>query len=368
MKIAIIGSRGLPASYGGFETFAEEISILLAEKGFEVTVQCDRSDHMKSHFKGVRLFYSSTTKSENPLKYYSEGLRWGFRNSDIILVTGSGGAIYYFRGKPKGRVLITNTDGIESRRTKWSAAHKLFLKLSERIVIWKSDYIIADSLAIKNYLTDSYGKNESKIRVIEYGSYIHDSPDLSILKKYGLQKSDYYLVVCRLEPENNVSMIIDGYLNSLSEKQLVIVGNLADNKYVKSLLINYKSGKVRFLGAIFDKKELSSLRFFCKAYIHGHSVGGTNPSLLEAMANRNIVICHDNQFNREVTGNSQSYFANSQECAGIIRKMDEMGESELDVFRERAIERIISYYNWETIMNKYLDLFSTIEKERISER
>jgi glycosyltransferase involved in cell wall biosynthesis len=367
MRIAIIGSRGLPAGYGGFETFAEEISVLLAERGFAVTVQCDRSDNMKSHFKGVGLFYSTTTKSENPLKYYSEGLTWGFKNSDIVLVTGSGGAIYYFRKKPEGKVLITNTDGIESRRTKWSAAHKIFLKLSEWIVIRKSDYIIADSESIKKYLTDSYGKYDDKIKVIEYGSHINDVPDQSVLKKFNLQNSDYYLVVCRLEPENNVSMIIEGYRSSLTVKPLVIVGNLTDNKYVNNLFSKYNSENVRFVGAIFDRKELNSLRYYCKAYIHGHSVGGTNPSLLEAMGSRNIVLCHDNQFNREVTGNAQSYFANSQECAAMIRRIDEMSEEELYVFRERAVERIRNYYNWEAILKKYLDLIHTVEKARVSQ-
>jgi glycosyltransferase involved in cell wall biosynthesis len=364
MRISIIGSRGIPARYGGFETFAEEISILLTRKGINVVVQCDKSENPISHYNGVSLYYSSATKSQNPFKYYYEGLRWGLRNSDIILVTGSGGAIFYFLKRPAGKVIITNTDGIESKRSKWSFAHRIFLKFSEMIAVWKSDYIIADSLSIKNYLINSYGKLEHKIRVIEYGSYINVTPDISVLGNFNLKSFSYYLIVCRIEPENNLSMIIDGYISSLSEFPLVIVGNLTNKRYVKGLITRYSSNNVRFLDGIYDKDELRSLRYFCKAYLHGHSIGGTNPSLLEAMGNKNLIICHDNQFNREVTADAQSYFSNSEQCAEIIRKTDVMNEHEIEVFRQSSINRIISYYNWDNILNKYLQLFYSISQTK----
>ena len=159
-------------------------------------------------------------------------------------------------------------------------------------------------------------------------------------------------------------MIIEGYLGSLSEIPLVIVGNLTHNRYVKGLITKYRSNNVRFIDGVYDKDELSSLRYFCKAYIHGHSIGGTNPSLLEAMGNKNLIICHDNQFNREVTADAQSYFRNSEECKEIIRKTDVMSEHEIEVFRQSSINRIISYYNWDNILNKYLQLFYSISQTK----
>jgi glycosyltransferase involved in cell wall biosynthesis len=367
MKLAILGSRGIPSKYGGFETFAEEISVLLVKTGVEVTVQCDKRSNDKDEYRGVNLFYSKVTKSANPLRYYFEGIRWAVKNCDIILVLGSGGAIFYFLNILKRRVIITNTDGLEFRRDKWSFPIKVYWRISEAFSILFSDILIADSIGIRDYLLTRYRISTRKVRVIEYGAYENGNKNFQAIQKYSLSHRGYYLVVCRLEPENNIEMVIDGYIKSGSALPLVVVGNILKTRYVKRLLKKYNSERVRYIGGIYDKVELSSLRYSCKAYIHGHSVGGTNPSLLEAMGSMNIILVHENIFNREVAGNDQFYFENSDECAAGISIIEKMSEQEIEEHGRASLKRIHDYYNWEMILQKYINLFSNLKLTKPSE-
>jgi glycosyltransferase involved in cell wall biosynthesis len=360
MKLAIVGSRGIPPKYGGFETFAEEISLLLIESGMEVTVQCDRGSFDHAEFRGIKLFYSSVIKTNNRLRYYFEGIRWGLKNADVILVLGSGGSLFYLLNLIKRKVILTNTDGLEYERAKWSLPVKLYWRLSEAFSVILSDFLIADSKSIRNYLLKKYRIPSEKVKVIEYGAFINNVLNLATLGNHSLDHQAYYLVVCRLEPENNIGCIIDGYISSGSVLPLIIVGNVLENRYVQGLYKKFNSDRIRFLGGIYDKAELRALRFSCKAYIHGHSVGGTNPSLLEAMGSSNIILGHDNVFNREVTGGSQLYFKNSDECASGIRMIEAMNDQEMETYRRFSLERVHDYYNWEMIRNKYISLLEAI--------
>ncbi len=361
-KIAIIGTHGIPARYGGFETFAEEISRLLLRSGYIVTVQCEISEVRTENYNGVGLFFSPVGKSDHPLRYYYSGLKESLNNSDIIIVTGSVGAPFYFLNFFKRRILITNTDGIEYKRAKWSVFHRLFLRFTELLAIRLSDIIIADSEAIKEFLGAKYGIGNEKIRVIEYGACLNMGFNAKHLEDHNLSFKGYYLVVCRLEPENNTQMIIDGYLKSGSELPLVIIGNVASTSYVRDIVSNYSSDNIIFKGGIYDKEILNSLRYCCRAYLHGHSVGGTNPSLLEAMGNGNVIISHDNVFNREVTADCQFYFSDSDSCAEAIQKVEKLSESQIDLYRDKSYSRIRDYYNWESIAAKYTRLIESLKK------
>jgi glycosyltransferase involved in cell wall biosynthesis len=360
MRISIIGTRGIPSKYGGFETFAEEISVLLVEKGFDVTVQCDFNSYPENRFRNVKLHFSAGTKTCHPLRYYYNGIRWSLNNSDIIFVTGTPGSIFYFMNLFKKKLIITNPDGLEHMRGKWSISKKLFLKISEMLSVIFSDYIIADSENIKKYLCIKYRSAEKKIKVIEYGAYINNKIDYEILKKHSLDNEKYYLVVCRLEPENNLDLICNAHKQASTECPLVIVGNITENRFVKRLINRYESSSIRFIGGVYDKSELNALRFSCKAYIHGHSVGGTNPSLLEAMANHNIIIAHDNVFNREVTSGQQLYFKNVDQCIRRINEIEMVTIDEKNRLKEESYRMIINKYNWGLILDKYLELFREI--------
>jgi glycosyltransferase involved in cell wall biosynthesis len=361
MRIALIGTRGIPARYGGFETFAEKISALLAKQGYHIDVQCDAGSHDKNTHNGAGLFYSSVTKTANPIRYYWDGLTWGCRNSDILLVATTGGSVFYFLKYFRKKTIITITDGIESKRSKWPLPHRMYLKFSEWLAARHSDYLIADSQKIREYLESAYPAAMNKIRVIEYGADIVDSFNQKYLNEYGLEPYKYYLLVCRLEPENNIKMIIDGFKMTKSECKLFIVGKLADSNYVRVLKAMADDPRIYFAGAIYDDEKLKSLRFACKAYIHGHSVGGTNPSLLEAMGAGNICICHDNVFNREVTDENQLYFSDSGSMKEIIDWTERASTDELQNFREYSYARVKARYTWDIILNKYVKLVMDIK-------
>ena len=283
MKVGIIGSRGIPAKYGGYETFAQELSVRLVKMGVQVEVYCDSTEDGSDFYEGVSLRYVTCTKTSNPLKYYHNSVRMAEKENDIVLICGAGGALFIYSKVFHRKVsYLTNMDGIEYLRTKWNLLKRLFVRFCIWCSVYLSDYVIADSKSIKEFLKKNYLIKDSRIIQIEYGANINDNPDLLFLQEYNLEPDGYYLIVSRLEPENNISCIIKGYIGSNIQKPLIIIGNLLETKYVKSLL-QYQSEKVRFFGGVYDKNRLEAIRFGCKAYFHGHSVGGTNPSLLEAL-------------------------------------------------------------------------------------
>lgn len=362
MKVGIVGTRGIPANYGGFETFAQEISPLLVSHGLEVIVYCDNKNKVNraKSYKGVKLRYQRTTKSKHSLLFYLEGVWLSLKENDVILVAGTGGSFFYFLNIFFRRKIVTNTDGVESRRAKWSKIKRFLIKLSETLAVKISTHLIADSKGIKNYLLQSYPElDKSKVEVIEYGAEVNNIQNEMVLEKYGLTHKDYYLVVSRLEPENNIHLIVEGFNRSESKKPLIIIGNKIDNQYVQGLL-KYDSENIKFLDGIYDREELRALRFSCFAYIHGHSVGGTNPSLLEALGSGNISICHDNVFNREVTQNAQIYFDTHVRLKIEIESLERYSLNILEVMEKQAVKRIEDYYTWENMAEKYIKILKNI--------
>lgn len=360
MKIAIIGTRGIPAKYGGFETFVEELSVMLVVLGIDITVFCDKDSFKLSKYKNVNLVYVTCTKTQNPILYYFKSIVEALRHYDIIYVTGTGGSFFYIFNNFFNKIIITNNDGIEYNRAKWNAVKKAYIFFSEILAVKLSNHIIADSNGIYDYLTKKYPKAKNKIKVIEYGSYINEQEcDINILSKYKLIREGYYLVVARLEPENNIDIIIKGFLNSNSQHKLIVIGNILKNEYNKALL-KTENNRVVFLGGIYDKIDLKNLRKGCLAYFHGHSAGGTNPSLLEAMANSNYIFAHDNVFNREVTNNIADYFINSEDVKNVVNSFEKKNDDEKIEIKKQMINRIKNYYNWERIAYEYEKLFNEV--------
>lgn len=364
IHISITGSRGIPARYGGFETFAEEISQILVKHNLDVTVQCDPGSFHDNFYNNVRLLFSKKSKSSGRIMYYFRGILWGLKNSDIILVLGSGGAVFYLLNFFYRKTIITNPDGLEYRRSKWPLPVKLYWRFSDFMTAKFSDYIVADSASIADHFKNRYKIEPARIGIIEYGAHINSNFDEKVLEKYGLNHKKYYLVVCRFEPENNLHIILEGYLKADPAFKLVVVGNHSDNNYGKKLIKKFRSEKILFTGGIYDKPELAALRYSCRSYIHGHSVGGTNPSLLEAMASSNPVLCHDNVFNREVTGNRQVYFRNTEEFKENIIMIDKMDDNTLKGYGDAARKRIEELYTWDIIGKKYMKFFDLIIKKK----
>jgi glycosyltransferase involved in cell wall biosynthesis len=360
MRVAIIGSRGIPANYGGFETFAQELSKRLVKMGASVEVYCDYTENRIPLYEGVSLKYLKCTKTSNPLKYYRTSVRLAEKNNDIVLICGAAGALFiYSKIFHKNVIYLTNMDGIEYLRSKWSLTKRLFVRFCIWTSVYLSDYVIADSKSIKEFLLKKYIIKDNRIIQIEYGADLNENPDLSILEEFNLEVDQYYLVVSRLEPENNVKCIVEGYMLSNSSKPLIIIGNLLKTKYVNELL-KQQNERIRFIGGIYDKRKLEALRYGCKAYVHGHSVGGTNPSLLEALGSGNMIIAHGNVFNREVTNNEMLYFLTPEECSMAINTVETMTDVKIIENKKNALNRITDYYNWDRIAKEYYRILTNI--------
>jgi hypothetical protein len=364
MKIGILGTRGIPNHHGGFEQFAEYLSVYLVEKGHIVHVY-NSSTHpfQQSKFKEVNIIHCFDPENRiGTIGQFIYDLNCILdakkRHFDIILQLGyTSNSIWGFL-LPKRAIIITNMDGLEWKREKYGKITKSFLKFAEKLAVKRSDYLIADSLGIKNYLKIKYNISS---KYIAYGSNIFTYPDGSILKSYNIKKYQYNLVIARFEPENNFEIILDGFVKSKSKKQFLVIGNHNKNKYGKFLKSKYnKNVNILFLGGIYNKYHLDNLRFYSNLYFHGHSVGGTNPSLIEAMASNALVIAHDNEFNRSILNLGGIYFKNSDDIKRIINKTRK--KDFLTNINSNS-DKIKSYFNTSNINNEYLTFFNECTKK-----
>lgn len=361
MKIAILGTRGIPNNYGGFEEFAEYISVELSGRGHDVTVyNPDYHPFNDSNYNGVKI-----TK-----KYYPEGkigniasffydflcLKDALKNKfDIILECGYGSvAVSYLFLPIKKSLIFTNMDGMEWQRGKWNFFAKKILKISEKIAVKKSHYIISDNTCVQGYYKAKYQKESF---YIPYGALPVNNYNEKILKKYNINKNNYFLIVARLEPENNIRTIINGIIESGVNTKILIISN-PESRFGKRTLKKFQLNKnVIFLGSIYDIDTLNSLRYYSKAYFHGHSIGGTNPSLLEAMACKCLIISHDNIFNKSVLDDDALFFTNSNDIKNIILNFDSH-EQKREEFSNKNLDKIRKKYNWKVIADKYESIFS----------
>lgn len=358
MKIAILGTRGIPNNYGGFEQFAELLSLFLVKKGHEVCVYNSHNHTYKeSVYQGVRIIHKFDP--ENIIGTAGQFiydcnciLDSRHRNFDIILQLGYTSSSIWSFLFPKDAVLITNMDGLEWKRDKFSPLVKRFLKFAQSLAVKKSHYLISDSKGIKDYLQEIYSVDS---HYIAYGTEIFKNYNEDILKKFSLHKYTYNLVIARIEPENNIELIIKEVLSSPTKESLVIVGDYSRNSYGRRLFKSYgKYNKVRFLGSLYDKVSLNNLRYFSSVYFHGHSVGGTNPSLLEAMGCSCLIVAHDNQFNRAVLDDQAYYFKKPLDIKNIIAQLNRKEEVKKI---ENNLEKIRDYYNSNNINTLYEKLF-----------
>jgi glycosyltransferase involved in cell wall biosynthesis len=358
LRLAVVGSRGVPARYGGFETFAEELGARLAGKGIEVTVFCPGSTHDRpSSHRGMELRYAPSPKL-GPLEtlIYDLACLWRSRRGfDVVYMLGYTSSILCALPRIWGNEVWINMDGLEWKRSKWPWYGRLFLRCMEALAMKTGTLLVADSMAIKEHLQSSF-RAMPPCEVIRYGTVLPEEiPEAAVLERYALEPDDYYLVVARLEPENHVLEMIEGFRSSGLACPLVIVGDHGRRTSYTRALLELADEQVRFVNGVYEKAELISLRWHARGHLHGHSVGGTNPSLLEAMACSNAVIAHDNEFNREVGGDAILFFDDSDSLADRLRKLDE-DRSLRKRLGEAGSMRVGENYCWESIANRYEDL------------
>ena len=362
MKIAILGTRGIPNNYGGFEQCAESLSVGLVKKGYDVTVYNPNfHPYQKEDFNGVKI--QNIYSPQNYLGVAASNFVFDYlclkhavkQKFDIILelglITAAPAIIFCRKGSS---IIVTNLDGLEWKRAKWNPIIRFVTKKLERFGVNSSNYIVADNIAIQNYVKSRYNKASE---FIAYGAEQVSNLEIATIKKYLIEEGSYILTIARLEPENNIELMCDAYLHSNNDLPYYIIGN-HNTKYGELLKEKYKNTKIYFLGAIFNKEELDTFRFFAKYYLHGHSVGGTNPALIEAMAASAFVIIHDNPFNKSVVSPNNYSFANKEQLIELLE--NEKILSDREKIADENIAIINHSYRWEKIVDQYENYFLRI--------
>lgn len=358
MKLAILGTRGIPARYGGFETFAEKLALGLTALGHDITVYCEANESVAAKdYDGVELRHIASPRlgSLATVLYDLRCLWDARRDYDVVYMLGYGAAPFCAIPRLWGTEVWINPDGLEWARAKWNAAAKAYFRLMEWCSLRAADRIIADAEAIAESLAARHGRLRS-CTVIPYGCEVVDTvPHSAPLAQWSLVPASYYLVVCRLEPENHVLEVLHAHRQSKSTRELIVVGNhRAQTRYVDQLLA-IRDSRIRLIGTVYDQEKLTCLRAHAFAYIHGHSVGGTNPSLLEAMGCGNLIFAHDNPFNREVLGECGMFFRNSNELTRAIHRA-ELDGGRVEQLRRAVAGRARARYRWPDVIASYAEL------------
>jgi len=353
MKIAILGTRGIPNHYGGFEQFAEYLSVGLVNKGHDVTVYNSHTHPYKEeNYKGVIIkhVYDPENKIGTAGQFIYDLLcikDTRKSNFDIILQLGYTSSSVFFDLHPKNSLIVTNMDGLEWKRTKYSTKVQKFLQWAESLAIKKSDYLISDSIGIQNYLKERYHKESN---YIAYGSYVVEEYNEKTCEEYNVEKYNYDMLIARLEPENSIEVILNGVAQSTIKRKFLIIGKY-ETKYGEYLKKKFKNNKnIVFVGAIYNQSQLNDLRCYSNIYFHGHTVGGTNPSLLEAMGSKALICANDNEFNSAILGVDAFYFKNSTDVSKYLESITKMEYMKLI---DKNIEKIKTIYQWDIIIEQY---------------
>ena len=357
--LRILGTRGIPAAHGGFETFAEELSLYLVARGWRVVVYCQEdgvgqlSDDMWQGVERIRIPIEQSGPKGTILfdwKATAHAAQFG----DLCLTLGYNTAIFCSLLRAKGIPNIINMDGIEWKRAKWGPVAKTWFWLNERAACWLGNHLVADHPQINVHLQTRVAV--TKITTIPYGADAVTTAPAEPVRALGLMPNRFLTVIARPEPENSIFEMVKGFSAKPRGYQLAVLGNYdADNFYHRAIKAA-ASSEVTFVGAIYDKPVVQALRFHSAAYLHGHQVGGTNPSLVEALGAGNPVVAHDNRFNRWVAGAGAVYFS----CADTFSmRMDELlsGTEQLDTLQQHGQLRFNGSFAWLDVLGQYEDLF-----------
>ncbi|MCU0460398.1 MAG: DUF1972 domain-containing protein [Bacteroidales bacterium] len=354
IRLAIIGTQGVPAQYGGFETLVEYLVTYLA-KEFDITVFCSSKIYGEriSTYNGCRLEYIPIYPNGYQSIFFDFfSILKSLRKCDRILILGVSGGIFFPLLKSFSHKFILNIGGLDWQRSKWSTLTQRFLKLSEKLAILNSRDIVSDNLGIKDYIQNEYKRDST---IIAYGGdqvafYSYSDNDLA---KYPFLNRDYAFSVARIQPDNNIELILDAFINN-TVIPIVFVGNWNNSKYGRNIKDYYsKYENVFLLNAIYNRHELDILRSNCKVYIHGHSAGGTNPALVEAMSLGLPVLAYSSIFNINTTQNSALFFATSEELKEKLIIRDQ------EVYQNigKCLKNIArTNYTWEIISSKYAEI------------
>jgi glycosyltransferase involved in cell wall biosynthesis len=360
LRIALFGARGIPHTYSGTETFFGELAPRLAARGHEVIVYCRSSlfRERPSSYRGVRLIYRPSIETKNlstPTHTLICSVDVLFRGVDVMLISNVANAPFCILPRLFGKKVALNVDGVEWKRSKWGSIGRLYFysnaQMAGKIC---PDGIITDAIEMQRIYQNEFG---TRSVCIAYGANTEQSSDPAIVRQYGLEPFEYYLIASRLVPENHADLIVRGFERLRTNKLLAIAGDANYRSAFVDVLKKTRDPRVRFLGHVGNSEHVKELHCNCYGYIHGHSVGGTNPALLKAFGYSNLVLALDTPFNRPVVEGYGILFKNDpDDLATQLQRVED--DSDMAVrLRMRASQRILEQYTWEHITDQYEDYF-----------
>ena len=384
--VYIIGSKGIPAKYGGFETFVEKLTEFQNSKNIQYYVACMRENSAKSGITedffehNGAICFNIDVPNIGPARVISYDIAALNKAIEIAKTNRDEAPIFYILAcrigpfissikrkiKALGGALMVNPDGHEWLRAKWSLPVRKYRKYSERLMVKHADLLICDSKNIEKYIHKDYNRYQPKTTYIAYGTDITKSQLTSLDEKVrswydkkNVRENEYYLVVGRFVPENNYEAMIRGFMRSHSKKDLVLITNVEQNKFYEKLRQETgfdKDSRIKFVGTVYDQELLKYIREHAFAYLHGHEVGGTNPSLLEALSSTKLNLLLDVGFNREVGADGAIYW-DKEQLAQIIEEIELLDEKAISELDKKSSERIAAAFTWQKIVADYEEEF-----------
>jgi len=365
-SLRILGIRGLPASHGGFETFAEHLCGHLVARGWRVVVYCQESgagEVWRDEWMGIERIHVPVRQA-GPLGtiiFDWKSLLHASRSPGLCLTLGYNTAVFCSLLRIRGVPNVINMDGIEWSRAKWGKIAKLWLWFNEWAGSRLGNHLVADHPEIKKHL--SRRVSQERISTIAYGAEDVRTASDSPLARWGLKSGQYLTLIARAEPENSVLEAVEGFSRQSRGIKLVVLGNYSRTHSYQRQVLDAASDEVLFVGAIYDKTIVQALRFHSLAYVHGHQVGGTNPSLVEALGAGNAVIAHDNRFNRWVAGDSNLYFSDAVTFGALVDRVL-IDRDLVERMKKSSLMRFQAGLTWPQILDEYetlLDGFQDID-------
>jgi glycosyltransferase involved in cell wall biosynthesis len=358
-ELLILGIRGVPAQHGGFETFAEHFAVYLQKKGWQVTVYCQEEgggEIYEDEWRGIhRVHIPVANEGAKYTVIFDWKSTWHAMKRRVpVLTLGYNTAIFCILYRLMGVLNVINMDGIEWHRGKWNVFERMWLYVNEKLGAWLGNHLIADHPEIKKHLEKF--TNGNKITVIPYSADVVENADASLIEPYGLETGKYNIIIARPEQENSILEIVKAYSKKKRGVPLVVLGKYSvdTNPYHKEV-IDSAGDEVKFVGAIYDQEIVQALRFYARFYVHGHTVGGTNPSLVEALGAGSAVLAHGNKFNHWVAGSGARYFSTEEECA---QELDELLQNDelIEMMKRHSIQQFRENFTWDKIHGAYEDL------------
>jgi len=364
LKIAIIGSRGYPIVYSGYETFVKEVSERLVAQNIGVRVYCQKHlfNTRPKTINGVELVYMPTvqTKSLNQLVHsFFSMIHVCFSKTDVILVVNAANGPFGLISLLAQKKTLINVDGLEWLRPKWKGLGAAYFKFAAKLATLFYNTIITDAEAMRQVYLQTFKANST---VIAYGANIRHSKNPELISQFGLQPNEYFLIVGRLIPDNNSDLILEGFKKANSNKKLVIVGDVPYQDAYAQGMKAQASDQILFLGYITDSEVLAELYHQSYAYLHGHEYGGTNPTMLKAMAYGSAILALDTVFNREMLENGEFgwFFQKTSDAVALYLQQAENNPQAVQTLKEKARNGITQKYNWDEVTRAYVTVFKAL--------